>query len=107
MQQAFKAFPLLKPGLGAGLQEALRSPTPCFALLKVGGEVVDDELDALSQTCAFLSLAGLNTAVVHGGGPQMNKELAKRTRAYWSTKRLTHTHTTQAELSPITSRATE
>jgi len=44
----------------------------------VGGEVVEDELDALAQTCAFLSMAGLNAAVVHGGGPQMNKELAKR-----------------------------
>jgi len=40
--------------------------------------VVEDELDALAQTCAFLSMAGLNAAVVHGGGPQMNKELAKR-----------------------------
>jgi len=51
---------------------------PCFALLKIGGEVVEDELDTLAQTCAFLNDVGLLPAIVHGGGPQMNKELAKR-----------------------------
>jgi N-acetyl-gamma-glutamyl-phosphate reductase/acetylglutamate kinase len=51
---------------------------PCFALLKIGGEVVEDELDTLAQTCAFLTDVGLLPAIVHGGGPQMNRELSKR-----------------------------
>ena len=51
---------------------------PAFALLKVGGEVVDEELDQLTAVAAYLADVGLMPAIVHGGGPQMNKELAKR-----------------------------
>jgi acetylglutamate kinase len=50
----------------------------CFAIIKLGGEVVRDELDVLTETCSFLCDVGLVPALVHGGGPQMNSELLKR-----------------------------
>ncbi|KAH9258047.1 N-acetyl-gamma-glutamyl-phosphate reductase [Batrachochytrium salamandrivorans] len=49
--------------------EYVQAARPCFAILKLGGEVVQDELEILTETCAFLT---------QEVGPQMNKELAKR-----------------------------
>jgi len=50
--------------------------SPAFAVIKVGGEVVEEELETLTKTCVTLQQAGLKPIVIHGGGPQMNKELA-------------------------------
>ncbi|RHY26359.1 hypothetical protein DYB32_007706 [Aphanomyces invadans] len=47
------------------------------AVIKIGGEVVDRELDVLVKSLIFLKDAGLFPIVVHGAGPQMNDELAK------------------------------
>mmetsp|Transcript_17435 Transcript_17435/g.34251 ORF Transcript_17435/g.34251 Transcript_17435/m.34251 type:complete len:860 (-) Transcript_17435:265-2844(-) len=49
-----------------------------FAVIKVGGDVVEYELDDLVQTCSILHKAGLKPVVIHGGGPQMNDELARK-----------------------------
>ncbi|GBG32306.1 Protein ARG5,6, mitochondrial [Hondaea fermentalgiana] len=49
-----------------------------FAVIKVGGDVVEYELDTLVQTCSILYKAGLKPVVIHGGGPQMNDELARK-----------------------------
>ncbi|RHY65940.1 hypothetical protein DYB30_006234 [Aphanomyces astaci] len=46
-------------------------------VIKIGGEVVDRELDVLVKSLIFLKDAGLFPIVVHGAGPQMNDELAK------------------------------
>lgn len=47
-----------------------------FAVVKVGGAVIRDELDALVSSLAFLQQVGLTPIVVHGAGPQLDDELA-------------------------------
>jgi acetylglutamate kinase len=43
-----------------------------FAVVKVGGAVLRDELDALVSSLAFLQQVGLTPIVVHGAGPQLD-----------------------------------
>jgi acetylglutamate kinase len=47
-----------------------------FAVVKVGGAVLRDDLDALSSSLAFLQDVGLTPIVVHGAGPQLDEEMA-------------------------------
>ncbi len=55
-----------------------------FAVVKVGGAVLRDDLDALTSSLSFLQEVGLTPIVVHGAGPQLDEEttaagIAKRT----------------------------
>jgi acetylglutamate kinase len=55
-----------------------------FAVVKVGGAILRDELDALVSSLAFLQQVGLTPIVLHGAGPQLDEEMtaagiAKRT----------------------------
>jgi acetylglutamate kinase len=47
-----------------------------FAVVKVGGAVLRDDLEALASSLAFLQEVGLTPIVVHGAGPQLDEELA-------------------------------
>lgn len=47
-----------------------------FAVVKVGGAVLRDDLDALASSLAFLQDVGLTPIVIHGAGPQLDVELA-------------------------------
>ena len=47
-----------------------------FAVVKVGGAVLRDDLDALVSSLAFLQDVGLTPIVVHGAGPQLDSELS-------------------------------
>jgi bifunctional N-acetylglutamate synthase/kinase len=47
-----------------------------FAVVKVGGAVLRDDLDALTSSLAFLQQVGLTPIVVHGAGPQLDEEIA-------------------------------
>ncbi len=47
-----------------------------FAVVKVGGAVLRDDLDALASSLAFLQDVGLTPIVVHGAGPQLDEEMA-------------------------------
>lgn len=47
-----------------------------FAVVKVGGAVLRDDLDALTSSLAFLQEVGLTPIVMHGAGPQLDAELA-------------------------------
>ncbi len=47
-----------------------------FAVVKVGGAILRDEIDDLASALAFLQQVGLTPIVVHGAGPQLNEELA-------------------------------
>ena len=47
-----------------------------FAVVKVGGAVLRDDLDALVSSLAFLQQVGLTPIVLHGAGPQLDAELA-------------------------------
>ncbi|KAJ1973781.1 hypothetical protein H4R34_004959 [Dimargaris verticillata] len=43
-----------------------------FAVIKVGGAVLTEELDTLASALTFLYRVGLYPIVVHGAGPQLN-----------------------------------
>jgi len=47
-----------------------------FAVVKVGGAVLRDDLDALTSSLSFLQQVGLTPIVIHGAGPQLDAELA-------------------------------
>ncbi|WP_421785398.1 acetylglutamate kinase [Hyphobacterium sp.] len=46
-----------------------------FAVVKVGGAVIRDDLDGLAAALAFLQSVGLSPVIVHGGGPQLDAAL--------------------------------
>ncbi|HET7845819.1 MAG TPA: acetylglutamate kinase, partial [Xanthomonadales bacterium] len=48
-----------------------------FAVVKVGGAVLSEDLDNLVSSLAFLQQVGLTPIVVHGAGPQLNEELSR------------------------------
>ena len=47
-----------------------------FAVIKVGGAVIRDDLEGLASALAFLQTVGLTPVVVHGGGPQLDDALS-------------------------------
>ena len=47
-----------------------------FAVVKVGGAVLRDDLEALVSSLSFLQQVGLTPIVIHGAGPQLDQELA-------------------------------
>lgn len=47
-----------------------------FAVVKVGGAVLRDDLEALTSSLSFLQQVGLTPIVVHGAGPQLDAELS-------------------------------
>jgi acetylglutamate kinase len=47
-----------------------------FAVVKVGGAVLRDDLDSLTSSLAFLQDVGLTPIVIHGAGPQLDAELS-------------------------------
>ncbi|EEB05617.1 N-acetyl-gamma-glutamyl-phosphate reductase/acetylglutamate kinase [Schizosaccharomyces japonicus yFS275] len=49
-----------------------------FAIIKVGGAIISDEIDTLSRSLAFLNHVGLYPIVVHGAGPQLNRILTAK-----------------------------
>lgn len=48
-----------------------------FAVVKVGGAVLRDDLEALASSLSFLQQVGLTPIVVHGAGPQLDAALAE------------------------------
>ena len=48
-----------------------------FAVVKVGGAVLRDELQDLTSSLTFLQQVGLTPIVLHGAGPQLDEELAE------------------------------
>lgn len=46
-----------------------------FAVIKVGGSVLQNDLENLCSSLAFLERIGLFPIVVHGAGPQLNQNL--------------------------------
>jgi N-acetyl-gamma-glutamyl-phosphate reductase / acetylglutamate kinase len=51
---------------------------PQFAVIKVGGAVINHELETLASALSFLRAVGLFPVVVHGAGPQLNRLLEER-----------------------------
>ena len=51
---------------------------PKFAVIKVGGGIIAEELDTLASSLAFLAGVGLLPVVIHGAGPQLNDALRRQ-----------------------------
>ena len=47
-----------------------------FAVVKVGGAVLCDDLEALTSSLDFLQEVGLTPIVIHGAGPQLDEQMA-------------------------------
>ncbi|MEO0319905.1 MAG: acetylglutamate kinase [Pseudomonadota bacterium] len=47
-----------------------------FAVIKIGGSILRDELTQTASALAFLHTVGLTPIVLHGGGPQLDERLA-------------------------------
>ncbi|WRT69050.1 protein arg11, mitochondrial [Kwoniella shivajii] len=47
-------------------------PEAKFAVLKIGGAILTNELDDLALSLSFLNRLGLFPVVLHGAGPQLN-----------------------------------
>ena len=48
-----------------------------FAIIKVGGNILETDLDALASSLTFLQNVGLYPIVLHGAGPQIDAGLAE------------------------------
>jgi acetylglutamate kinase len=69
-----------------------------FAVIKVGGAIIRDDLDSLAAALAFLQTVGLSPVIVHGGGPQIDKALEE---AGIETPRYDGLRSTPAEAMPV------
>lgn len=49
-----------------------------FAVIKIGGAILQDHLDETAAALAFLHTVGLTPIVIHGGGPQLDEVLTHR-----------------------------
>jgi acetylglutamate kinase len=49
-----------------------------FAVIKIGGAILRDQLQETADALAFLHTVGLTPIVIHGGGPQLDSALAQR-----------------------------
>lgn len=47
-----------------------------FAVIKIGGAILADQLEETAAALAFLHTVGLTPIVLHGGGPQLDKALS-------------------------------
>jgi acetylglutamate kinase len=49
-----------------------------FAIIKIGGAILADQLEETAAALAFLHTVGLTPIVLHGGGPQLDAVLKER-----------------------------
>jgi bifunctional N-acetylglutamate synthase/kinase len=49
-----------------------------FAVIKVGGAILEEHLEETAAALAFLHTVGLTPIVIHGGGPQLDRALQER-----------------------------
>lgn len=49
-----------------------------FAVIKIGGAILQEQLSETAAALAFLHTVGLTPVVLHGGGPQLDQALAAR-----------------------------
>lgn len=48
-----------------------------FAVIKVGGAILEEQLEETAAALAFLHRVGLTPVVLHGGGPQLDRALER------------------------------
>ena len=55
--------------------EKFSSPEQRFAVIKVGGSVIENDLENLISSLVFLNQVGLKPVILHGAGPMLSKAL--------------------------------
>jgi acetylglutamate kinase len=66
------------------LREYTQPGAPRTAVVKVGGALIEKELEDLASSLAFLKHIGMAPVVVHGAGPQLSRDLeAKGIVSQW------------------------
>ncbi|MBS0212692.1 MAG: acetylglutamate kinase [Proteobacteria bacterium] len=60
--------------IGLYLKRFARMEAARFAVVKVGGAVLRDDIDALVSSLSFLQQVGLTPIVLHGAGPQLDEQ---------------------------------
>ena len=58
--------------------EKFSSPEQRFAVIKVGGSVIDKDLENLISSLVFLNQVGLKPVILHGAGPMLSVALAEK-----------------------------
>ena len=58
--------------------EKFSSPEQRFAVIKVGGSVIENDLDNLISSLVFLNQVGLKPVILHGAGPMLSKALEEQ-----------------------------
>ena len=57
--------------------EKFSSPEQRFAVIKVGGSVIENDLENLISSLVFLNQVGLKPVILHGAGPMLSANLKK------------------------------
>ena len=57
------------------LKQFCSSDSLQFAVIKIGGAVIDEQLEPLASALAFLRQLGLMPIILHGAGPRLDKAL--------------------------------
>lgn len=85
MKKSYKKDTILKLLSGMSSEKEIRkyldrfsSDDYRFAVIKVGGAVIQSDLENLVSSLTFLNEVGLRPIIVHGGGPKLSEELHKR-----------------------------
>ncbi|MEM8936858.1 MAG: acetylglutamate kinase [Pseudomonadota bacterium] len=60
------------------LQRFAEADQTRFAVIKVGGAILEERLEETAGALAFLHTVGLTPIVLHGGGPQLDRALEER-----------------------------
>ena len=58
--------------------EKFSSPEQRFAVIKVGGSVVENDLENLISSLVFLNQVGLKPVILHGAGPMLSAALEQK-----------------------------
>ncbi len=48
---------------------------PSFAIIKIGGAIIQKDLDNIVSAISFIQEVGLTPIIIHGAGPQLNQKL--------------------------------
>ncbi|MEM7741040.1 MAG: acetylglutamate kinase [Pseudomonadota bacterium] len=86
----------------AYLRRFSAKPDGCFAVVKVGGAILQESLDPLADALALLQFLGLPPVVVFGAGPQLNEDLKA---AGIEEKRVDGLRVTPSEAMPLVAKA--
>lgn len=60
------------------LQMFHKTPAHRFAVIKISGNTLEEKMRLVAEDMAFLSKLGLTPIVIHGGGKQIDQELARK-----------------------------